>query len=327
MLWWDFRGSVSSPGTQWSKTEIEQLKRSGVELLLPITRHGRENLATLRPVLGTKKQLVFMSPRIVGNEPAAHHPFRDRIQSLTARNLPIFDLGRHLADPNSAPALQLVSPKLHAFPHLRLPGIRRWWKLSGGQYLDSRDRESFSSAEKFIFNPTAWVLQYKARLGMDASSEMISPAGIVNESISCIASMSSFSRLTHPLIGKLRRTRRWTSGWKRNGKITPCGGLQSAAAGQQTLTFHKITLGEDSRGMYTVGPGEVEKLAREHGAAVVRSTSESVTGPTGVIRWTQFSPMDSVQTPRRWDRSVTVASAHHFESLSSHREPKWRSEC
>jgi hypothetical protein len=164
VLWWDFRGSVSSPETPWSKTEIEQLKRSGVELLLPITRQGRENLAILRPVLGTKKQLVFMSPRMVGNEPAPHHPLRDRIQSLIAGNLPIFDLDRDLADPNGAPALPLLAPKLHAFPHLRLPGIRRWWKISGGQHLDSRDRESFSSAEKFIFNPTAWVLQYKAKL-------------------------------------------------------------------------------------------------------------------------------------------------------------------
>ena len=165
VLWWDFRGSVSSPGTPWSKTEIEQLKRSGVELLLPITRHERDNLANLRPVLSTKKQLVFISPRMVGNEPAPHHPFRDRIQSLIAGNLPIFDLDRHLADPNVAPALPLVAPKLHAFPHLNLPGIRRWWKLSGGQCLDPRVRESFSSSENFIFNPIAWVLQYKAKLG------------------------------------------------------------------------------------------------------------------------------------------------------------------
>ena len=159
-----FEESVSSPGTPWTKAEIEQLKRSGVELLLPITRHERENLATLRPVLGAKKQLVFMSPRMVGNEPAPHHPFRDRIQSLIDGNLPIFDLDRHLADPDAAPAWPLVAPTLHAFPRLRLPGIRRWWKLSDGQYLDSRDLESFSSAQKFIFNPTAWVLRYKAKL-------------------------------------------------------------------------------------------------------------------------------------------------------------------
>jgi len=132
--------------------------------LLPITRRERENGATLRPVLGARKQLVFMSPRMVGNEPALYHPFRDRIQSLIDGVLPIFDLDRHLTDPNAAPPLPLVAPKLYAFPRLRLAGIRRWWKLSGGQYLDPRDLESFSSSEKFIFNPTAWVLRYKAKL-------------------------------------------------------------------------------------------------------------------------------------------------------------------
>ncbi len=138
VLWWDFRGSVSSPGTPWTKAEIEQLKRSGVELLLPITRRERENVATLRPVLGARKQLVFMSPRMVGNEPALYHPFRDRIQSLIDGALPIFDLDRHLTDPKAAPPVPLVAPKLYAFPHLRLAGIRRWWKLSGGQYLDAK---------------------------------------------------------------------------------------------------------------------------------------------------------------------------------------------
>ncbi len=143
-----FEDSVSSPGTPWTNAEIEQLKRSGVELLLPTTRHAGENLATLRAVLGAKKQLVFMSPRMVGNEPAPHHPFRDRIQSLIDGNLPIFDLDRHLADPvRPLQPGQLVAPNLHAFPRLRLPGIRRWWKLNGGQYLDSRDLESFTSAE------------------------------------------------------------------------------------------------------------------------------------------------------------------------------------
>jgi hypothetical protein len=129
------------------------------------------------------KNLVLMFPRTVGNEPAPHHPFRDRIQSLIAANLSAFDLDRHLADPNAAPALQLVEPKLHALPHLKLPGIRRRWILSGGQYIDSRDRESLSSAAKFIFNPTAWVLRYKAKLWNDVSSEMITSVGVANEAI------------------------------------------------------------------------------------------------------------------------------------------------
>jgi SAM-dependent methyltransferase len=45
---------------------------------------------------------------------------------------------------------------------------------------------------------------------------------------------------------------------------------------------------EDSRGMHAVGPEEIEKLARDHGAAVVRSTSQNVAGPTGAILWTQI---------------------------------------
>jgi hypothetical protein len=218
VLWWDFRGAVSSPGTPWTKAEVEQLKRSGGALLLPITRRERENVATLRPVVGAKKQLVFMSPRMVGNEPALYHPFRDRIQSLIDGALPLFDLDRHLADPNVAPVLPLVAPKLYAFPHLRLAGIRRWWKLSGRQYLNSRDRESFSSSEKFIFNPAAWVLRYKAKLcyGRLLGTDLV--CGGRQRGNLCMVCLSWFSLLILPLIGGMPHACRWIFGWKRKGK-------------------------------------------------------------------------------------------------------------
>jgi len=41
---------------------------------------------------------------------------------------------------------------------------RRWWKLKGGTHLGPRPAESFSSTEKFIYSPYAWVLDYKAVL-------------------------------------------------------------------------------------------------------------------------------------------------------------------
>jgi hypothetical protein len=265
VLWWDFRGSVSAPGTPWSKTEIEQLKRSGVELLLPITRHGRDNLATLGPVLGSKKQLVFMSPRMVGNEPAPHHPLRDRIQSLIAGHLPIFDLDRHLADPQAAPAWPLVAPKLHAFPRLKLPGIRRWWRLSSGQYLDPRDRESFSSSENFIFNPTAWVLEYKAKLrkgclfGNDLTCDNRQRGNLLHR-------LFEFVFASHSSIDWRTALRPQVDQW-----LEKEWGL--------VMTFRQPPAPpEDSRGMHAVGLEEVEKLARDHGAAVVRSTSQNVTG-------------------------------------------------
>lgn len=164
VLWWDFRGSGPSPTTPWTKQEIEQLDQAGTLLVPATTRHTRENLAALRPILGARKQLVLMCPRMVGNEPVPHHPLRDRIQSLIDGNLPMFDLDRHLADPVTVPGFGAVPPVLDTFAHRKLPGIRRWWKLSNGHQLGPRDLESFTSATKFIFNPAAWVLRYKAQL-------------------------------------------------------------------------------------------------------------------------------------------------------------------
>jgi len=105
-----------------------------------------------------------MCPRMLGNDPVPHHPLRDRIQSLIHGNLPTFDVDRHLADLVAVPAFNAAPPVLDTFPHRQVPGIRRWWKLLNGQQLGARDLESFSSAAKFIFNPAAWVLRYKAQL-------------------------------------------------------------------------------------------------------------------------------------------------------------------
>jgi hypothetical protein len=176
VLWWDFQGSGFAAGMPWTNTEIEQLGRSGVELLLATTRYARGNLATLRPVLGARRQLVFICPRVIGNETAPHHPFRDRIQSLIDGNLPIFDLDRYLADPIAVPASQSVAPTLHPFLRRKLSRIRRWWKLNNGQHLGPRDLESFTSAKNFIFNPSGWVLRYKAKL---------SPGRLLGNNVAC----------------------------------------------------------------------------------------------------------------------------------------------
>jgi hypothetical protein len=101
---------------------------------------------------------------MLGNEPVLSHPLRDRIESLIDGPLAMFDLDRHLPDPVAPPSMDSFVPVLETFPHRQLPGIRRWWKLPNGQHLGPRDLESFTSAEKFIFNPTGWVLKYRAQL-------------------------------------------------------------------------------------------------------------------------------------------------------------------
>jgi hypothetical protein len=63
--------------------------------------------------------------------------------------------------------------------------------------------------------------------------------------------------------------------------LKPCGALE--------MTFRQPPVPcKDSRGMHAVGPAEIEKLARDHGAGIVRIASENVTGPTGIIQWTQY---------------------------------------
>ncbi len=44
----------------------------------------------------------------------------------------------------------------------------------------------------------------------------------------------------------------------------------------------------DSRGMYSVSIGEIEKLARDHAVSVALSTTEDVPAPEGIVRWTRL---------------------------------------
>ncbi|PWT78343.1 MAG: hypothetical protein C5B58_15385 [Acidobacteria bacterium] len=164
VLWWGFRERSCSPIAPWTKSEIEQLGQSGAELLSPAARYARESFAVRRAVFAAKKQLIFMTPRRVGNEPVVHHSLRDRMQALVVDKLPVFDLDQYLPDPVSVQKPILLTPELKEFSRRQLPGIRRWWKLPNGQYLGPKDFESFTSAEKFIFSPYQWVLEYKAQL-------------------------------------------------------------------------------------------------------------------------------------------------------------------
>jgi hypothetical protein len=100
----------------------------------------------------------------VSVELVTHHPLRDRIQALIVGKLPVFDLAQYLVDPVSIRKPVLLTPELEESSRRQLPTFRRWWKLPSGQHLGPRDFESFTSAEKFIFSPYQWVLQYKAQL-------------------------------------------------------------------------------------------------------------------------------------------------------------------
>jgi hypothetical protein len=62
-------------------------------------------------------------------------------------------------------SLQAVQPRrgLIFFTHENQQ-VARTGQLDASKHLQPRDAESYSSAEKFIYNPSAWVLHYKAGL-------------------------------------------------------------------------------------------------------------------------------------------------------------------
>jgi ATP-dependent helicase/nuclease subunit B len=148
LLWWDFRGTGFSPRTPWTNLEIKQLEQLGVELPSATTWIATESCAALRAVLSVKKHLIFLCPRVIGNELVPQHPLRDRIEALIDGALPAFDLDKYLGDPGAISGPDSVAPRLQTFPRRRLPGIRRWWKLSNGRCLRPRDLEKQNHPKK-----------------------------------------------------------------------------------------------------------------------------------------------------------------------------------
>src|SRR6185503_10557569 len=83
-------------------------------------------------------------------------------------SLPTIDLDRELSQ--GAASAPIVFARIG---HCPLPELRRWWKVRSPNLLAPRDQESYSSAEKFIYSPYAWVLCYRARLRAGALASLL----------------------------------------------------------------------------------------------------------------------------------------------------------
>jgi hypothetical protein len=128
-----------------------------VEIVLALA-----NRVALRPVLAAEERLLLFRPRQRGGEPVARHPLELRLLTLLdgeSPKLPTLDLDAALEAGQPSPHLAI-----EPLPTRPLPRLRRWWKLPDGDKLGPRREESFSSSDKFIFSPYAWVLDYKAKL-------------------------------------------------------------------------------------------------------------------------------------------------------------------
>ncbi|MBI3852566.1 MAG: PD-(D/E)XK nuclease family protein [Verrucomicrobia bacterium] len=162
VVWWNFSEPLPPARLPWTTQELEQLRAHGVEFPTPETLAVMETERWLRPILSAKKQLILVYPRERAGEPVAHHPLLTRLVSLLdkeSKPLPVVDLDHLISTGKAAAPWHFVQVN-----HRPLPALSRWWKTNTSEHLQPREVESYSSAEKFIYDPSAWVLQYKAGL-------------------------------------------------------------------------------------------------------------------------------------------------------------------
>ena len=157
VLWWTFHRGPAIPISPWTHSEREALARRGVKLLTQTMRLNAANAAAARALLSARRRLVLFIPKQRGNEPLAHHPLHDRLDAYFEGGMPVLDVDAQVAKGCD----WLLTDAMERRP---LPPLRRWWKLPDGIRLLSRPKESFSSAQQFIYHPFAWALKYGALL-------------------------------------------------------------------------------------------------------------------------------------------------------------------
>jgi RecB family exonuclease len=156
VLWWNFSEPERPALPNWTNFEVEELQKHGAEIPTAASILMAESAHWLKPFLSARKKLILFTPRQRNSEPVATHPLFSRLQALVEGKFPITHLDGDLQRKKVPFAEQITRIAL------RTP--RRWWKLKDGTHFGPRSTESFSSAEKFIYSPYSWVLDYKAVL-------------------------------------------------------------------------------------------------------------------------------------------------------------------
>lgn len=166
VYWWGFERAGSPRGAPWTRQEREGLAARGVFLQTAAVLHEEQQASAVLPVLAARKRLRLFLPKSREGESVQHHPLLDRLHAMVeeAKSIPALQIDSLLADDGGG--LGTIKS-----PRRPLPPLRRWWHLEKAELLAPRAKESFSSLERFVDQPFAWVLDYKARLKPGASSQ------------------------------------------------------------------------------------------------------------------------------------------------------------
>lgn len=175
VLWWNLAMPTLPAPYAWTAAELKALHEMGV--LLPPTefRLAQAVQEWLRPVLAASKRLVLVLPA-QGQEV---HPLWQMMQAVV-------DKPRVVALES---LLSASSPATRPVEHCALPAKARWWQLPADVQIPMRGKESFSSLELLLFNPSLWLFKYPARLR---------PSNLISMS----ADFRMLGNLAHELVGR-----------------------------------------------------------------------------------------------------------------------------
>lgn len=174
VLWWQLSSPASAAPYPWSRSEIMALRGAGIDLTDMNDSLSREAMLWQRPILAATEKLKLVLPAS-GEEV---HPLWLVLASLFEKE----------SRPQvQALELSLSDSGLVPIPSRPLPQRKRWWQLPAEVAIETRDAESYSSLENYLFNPYVWVLKYPAKL---------SPSSILDVSEGVLL----YGNLSHHLV-------------------------------------------------------------------------------------------------------------------------------
>ncbi|CAE6723223.1 PD-(D/E)XK nuclease family protein [Candidatus Nitrotoga fabula] len=150
VIWWQMQMPVLPGSLPWSEAEVSALANSGAMLRSATSRLDQTVQSWLRLVLAAQEKLILVLPP----PDTEVHPLWQMLCAVVD-DVPVLGLEQYLADGGNAMTRQTYRP---------LPQAKRWWQLPKDLVVTLREKESFTSLEKFLFNPYHWLLQYPAKL-------------------------------------------------------------------------------------------------------------------------------------------------------------------
>ncbi len=163
IIWWNFTSDGVSPlHVPWTSHEKESLRSAGVELRETSEMRLQESNSWRNAVKFAGKRLILLAPCSIAGTTVNYHPFWDEIRHLlnldqNSLHKLTFD-GTRIWRENSP---RLVGAELIREPlkSIEIPEPNNVWLVPKNR-LKGKDKESYSSVQKLIECPLAWVCEY-----------------------------------------------------------------------------------------------------------------------------------------------------------------------